>query len=161
MKMISALAAGLAAALALAPPASALDMTGTWTFKGNEMKCKGFGRDGEKTTLVVPADQVDPLLVDAASPFYISASFLSEAGAMVVGSEDKGAALFADCDGPFELYLHAVRTFPVNGKGVTGVAAGDLRGLIGPSVAVCKVKFERVSTASPGLGEPACVVIDN
>lgn len=157
----------LAAGLALACPAAALDLTGTWTPKGGVVKCAFIDGSGRQGT-------IKPAFPDALIQQDSSGGLFGLVGPYVEGlaigfarSPAKGRAILNGCFGVVpEIYVSSATTFAER-KGVSGrlsasfqyvrpakaavaaVAAVGPINLVLPVIFDCKGTFERTSSLPP------------
>ena len=149
------------AATAIAPSASAFDLTGTWE---GSWSCQGFdgvkfrSRSGRGRSTVLITQTGNTLAVDMDDGDY-----LYNGGAIPDGSSPttKGEVVLAQCGtdniplaGPdAELIRAQVKVDDVKGKGsIKGLSV--LESSI-PDVLTCKYGYKRVSTVDPAV--PACL----
>ncbi len=150
---------------AVATPARAFDVTGTWAGKTT---CKGFA-DGQKfatkTQIAANVSQSGPDVNVAFQGF----GFLTLARAIAVPNAkktDKGELGFVACDNRADPVLGVtgrakVTTTPLKGKGtikfVTIVAGKNLDGIgVADATFTCTGSLKRTATADPGVG--ACAM---
>ena len=152
------LAFGVAALLAsaLAPAATAFDLTGTWE---GRWSCQGFdgakfrSSNGVSTLLVTQVGNALNVNMDAGDYLYTGGAIPDAAS-----PDTKGEIALAQCGtdniplaGPDSEILRArVKTNPESGAGVIK-ALSILESSI-PDVLTCKYSYKRVDTADPAVG---------
>lgn len=157
-KRNATLAVALGAMLGAATPSGALDLTGTWSFRGKSIKCVGLDLEGEKFVFQSPAEDLPPVRIGGSAVDTITPAevFGRSAAIEAFGTDQKGIALIPVCQDETEMYLRKVKVFPENSAGVSGTAVGDYRGWIDDALLVCTIRLERTDTKDPGLPAAEC-----
>jgi hypothetical protein len=151
------LAPHLAFALAaLAAPASAIDLTGTWAASGGTIRCKiqsqndtGFvEKDGNLVELAIVQEGSELWIVDLGNSPEYENKFL---GVMFTSpkSETKGYGVATACTVAGKFYAGAIHIAKATADAESGKLTLRYTGTRLGALAVCTGRFERTSAAEP------------
>jgi hypothetical protein len=147
----------LAAALCLAAPAAAFDLTGTWVGK---QTCGAF--DGTTTKFKIPDSQLQ--ITQVGSDIVMSVDgmeFYNAVGIDDTANPDRGHTYFAHCgtssvpgSGGKDFDETGSATVKVKSNGDGTLKASSTFFNNTPEVAVCRWSYRRTSTTDPALVSP-------
>jgi hypothetical protein len=150
-------AAALAAALLVAGPAAAIDLTGTWQLKTETLKCRISGpvqifteHDANWAELAI-RDEGDELWIavhpggDGYENKYFGLVFTHPK------SDAKGYGVATACTLPGKYYAGTIRIPKAKADAEGGTLTFEYTGTRFTTIATCKGQFERTSAAAPAI----------
>jgi hypothetical protein len=148
----------LAAALAAAAPAAAIDLTGTWYPDGDVLRCKI--RSGANAGFLEKDGNLSPIRVrQVADELWIEINpgskgyenkFLGVAFAHPQ-SDTKGYAVVSACTVPEKFYAGTMLISKARTDGELGSFVLEYTGTRLGTIATCKGRYTRASAADPGI----------